>query len=73
MPPIYECVHCSARVSGSGRFCKDCKTADQRRDMDEANREHFKKELGIEYHCKFCEGEVEKRLKKKEYNEKFVT
>ncbi len=71
MPPIYLCLHCDNKVKGTGRFCVDCNTAEKRRDMDEANTKHFKEKLNMEYHCKFCKREKEKRLKKKIADEKF--
>ena len=67
---IQLCEHCSDKAVGSGRFCANCKTADGRREMDEANVKHFK-DHGLEYHCDYCEGQVKEREEKAERDKRF--
>ena len=62
---IQLCEHCGDKAVGSGRFCNDCKTAEGRRQMDEANVKHFK-ENGLEYNCEYCENVAKKRKEKVE-------
>lgn len=68
---IQLCEHCGDKAVGSGRFCANCKTADGRRKMDEANTEHFTNH-GLKFHCDFCEKQEEKRERKVERDKKFA-
>ena len=58
MALITLCNHCSTEIK-SGKYCKNCATAEGRRLMDEENRKYFK-ENGLEFHCKHCEKNVGK-------------
>lgn len=55
---ICQCAHCGDRFgSNNGAcslVCKNCKTKEQRKAMDQANKEVFE-QVGLEYHCRFCE------------------
>ena len=45
---IHLCKHCEARCSGV--YCNDCKTAEQRKKMDEEN-----KKIKPDYICRVCD------------------
>ena len=45
---IHLCKHCGTDCTGI--YCNQCKTAEQRREMDRAN-----KELKPDYVCKVCD------------------
>ena len=50
---VQICVHC--KTPCSGKYCPNCRTAQGRRDMDEANRQHFKKHGLPPYECPVCD------------------
>jgi len=54
MPEIYLCCHCSHQLSGKGKYCLDCNTADKRKQQDENNKKN-----NPNFICKFCNKEKE--------------
>jgi len=64
MGVIIVCAHCGTPTTS--KFCKFCKTADQRREMDKANDENVFKATGKHYVCEYCTSkERQKEIKNK--------
>jgi hypothetical protein len=49
---VMLCVHCSTETNG--KYCPLCRTAEDRRKMDEENDKIFMENFGKHYICKVC-------------------
>ena len=54
MSEICLCVHCSTQLSGSGKYCPDCNTAEKRKAMDGVNKKLFEENKLSPYNCEVC-------------------
>jgi len=74
MPMIIICEHCATPTTG--KFCSQCKTAQGRRDQDEANNELWMEMFNKPYVCKYClkkdKEREEKRLERLEMKEEEI-
>ena len=50
MSNIFICIHCGEKASEGQKFCKDCKTVEQRKEMCKNNKEN-----NLKHECKICE------------------
>ena len=53
--PIYMCMHCGAKLSGSAKFCNYCNTAEKRKESDKENKKIWQESGLGEYVCKMCD------------------
>lgn len=68
---IYECMHCSNRLTSKKKYCSQCATADGRREQDEANEIFWQEKFGKPYICKICKTEKDIRQRKKDMDKKY--
>jgi len=53
MSTIQVCLHCEEICSEGNKYCRYCKTPEQRREMDENNRS-----INPNFKCKICDKEI---------------
>lgn len=52
---IYRCIHCGEQVGKGAKYCPECRTANGRREQDEANNK-IRAEAGLApLICKLCQ------------------
>jgi len=65
MSIITRCSHCGELRKGeANKFCKDCNTAERRKEMDENNKKIWDERRKVnpklpEYKCKYCDRKEE--------------